>query len=134
MTDIAEFLTARWDEIELTGQAAEKGYPAPWKVWPAAPHEPYADVTAYVRSADDMMVTGQVENLVTAHVAIHDPAYVLADIAAKRQIFALHVEDKGYCVEDEMYSQRDPWPCKTVRLLAAPFAGHPDFDPAWVVT
>lgn len=129
----AEFLTARWDEIEGDSKAAGRGYPAPWKVWPVAPHVPHADVTAYVRSADDMMVTGQVENLVAAHVASHDPAYVLADIAAKRQILVLHHEDQGFCIEDEYFPTRDPWPCVTVRLLAAPFADHPDFDPAWRV-
>lgn len=25
----------------------------------------------------------------------------------------------------------EPWPCRTVRLLAASHADHPDFDPGW---
>lgn len=49
------------------------------------------------------------------HIATHDPAYVLADIDTKRQILNL-IGSPGPMV---------------LRLLALPFANHPDYDEKW---
>lgn len=72
--------------------------------------------------------------------------YVLADIAAKRRILALHGRTEGdFYGSDEPYDDAGwactrcgtayeyaaPWPCETLRALAAPFSSHPDFDPSW---
>ena len=68
------------------------------------------------------------------------------DIAAKRAILALHM--RGYAefedgtripfCEDRSADpdfNGDLWaPCLTARLLAAPYADHEDFAPAWSVT
>lgn len=54
-----------------------------------------------------------------AHIALNDPAYVLADIAAKRAIVELHGTSVGMDA--------------VLDLLAQPFAEHADFDPAWRV-
>lgn len=66
-------------------------------------------------------------------------AYMLADVAAKRRV----VDDivgqiKGMEERiDEEWAAGDPVCYDTsdglLRLLAAPFAQHPDFDPAWAV-
>jgi hypothetical protein len=50
---------------------------------------------------------------IARHVALHDPARVLRDIAAKRRILARHA--------------RDPWPSHDLRDLASLYTGHPDF-------
>lgn len=75
-----------------------------------------------------------------AHIALHDPARVLADIAAKRRIIELHVaaespdtdegrdmnvETCGHCMET--------YPCPTLRLLALPYAEHDDYRQEWAL-
>lgn len=68
-----------------------------------------------------------------------DPARVLADIAAKRAILALHEPGLELVGDDEEWTcVTCGWPtaspnggCKTVLLLAQPYADRPDFDPSW---
>lgn len=62
-----------------------------------------------------------------------------AECKAKRAIVGAHqsyVMAEGEVCEncrgeekDEWF--REPWPCATVRHLAAVYASHPDYDPAW---
>lgn len=68
-----------------------------------------------------------------AHIARHDPAHVLAWCAVLRAIVELHrgshecpsAEDNcGWVVGGD---------CETLRLLAAVWADHPAFNPAWRV-
>lgn len=68
-----------------------------------------------------------------------DPAAVLADIAAKRAIIALHQPDgieRPVCttcatqvVAGDL--EGDPWPCPTARLLASGYAARPGYDEEW---
>lgn len=68
------------------------------------------------------------------HIALNDPAYVLADIAAKRDMVnryfgalftqRCHPEDEGNNGYVVALSQ-------VLQLLAALFADHPDFRPEW---
>ncbi len=70
-----------------------------------------SDVVAWVR-------TGRNEHL---HVQRHDPARVLRDVQAKRRIL-------------EMSRLADNYSSAMVDVLlflAWPFAGHPDYNPAW---
>lgn len=75
-----------------------------------------------------------------------DPARVLAECEAKRCIVELHFTANGTspdgppccnrCTEWDDYPYRvvagdDPWPCVTLKLLALPYASHPDYDPLW---
>jgi hypothetical protein len=72
------------------------------------------------------------------HIAANDPAWVLEDVAAKREILALHRSerwnaddgpDADHCAEcttdDDLYKPQ-MYPCQTVRLLARPWISHPD--------
>jgi hypothetical protein len=86
------------------------------------------------------------------------PARVIAEVEAKRAILAHHrtstftdvslgIQGWTVCVichfvmdePDDWDDTKDwpypfvqyPFPCPTLRLLAQPYAGHPDFDPAW---
>lgn len=93
------------------------------------------------------------------HIARHDPARVLAECAAKRAIVSEHrqvmfteasllgIDNLPACKKchtiapapdgwpaDEDWTQErinDSYPCRTLRLLAQPYADHSDFDPAW---
>jgi hypothetical protein len=131
--DLIEFLTARYDE------AAE-------------------DATSFHRS--DCAEVGYTVIPDTACDCGH-PARILADIAAKRGLLALHKVNVN--VEGPPPRYRDPgtnyqegrityWcdecdhdrdyghiggpdeGCRTLRWLAAPYAEHPDYDPAWAVS
>lgn len=73
------------------------------------------------------------------HIARHDPAQVLAEVAAKRAIAAEHAQghDSIWCrrcdpAGGDAFTDGDAsYPCKTLRLMAAMYAGHPDYDQGW---
>lgn len=69
---------------------------------------------------------------------------VLAECAAKRARIGLHtVDHRGgdrvcyRCMVDcdvqwgSSVAQYEDWPCTPLRLEAAPYKDHPDFDPSW---
>lgn len=121
--DLVEFLTARLDEDEHAARAAT---PGPW----AVDDESYAEA---VRAEDVAVVAGGrwggeasvFESTADAlHIARHDPARVLAEVDAKRQLLAWVLR----------------WPMRphppssvdgVLELLALPYADHPDYDEAW---
>jgi|GEM_PF-6462657 len=110
---IVEFLTARYDEIEGTAETA--------------PSDPCGALIAEVKAAGltadakesreallwaAQMMTDRLKRM----IVLHDPAYVLADIAAGAPHWnAWHPEGMAY-----------------LKILAEPFSEHPDYDPAWV--
>ena len=72
---------------------------------------------------------------------------VLREVEAKRKILAEHEDvrdghvydhpDGPMCVrcadadrDGEHYAER-PWPCQTLRAVAAVYSDHPDYDEAW---
>lgn len=69
-----------------------------------------------------------------------DPDRVLAECIVKRRIVELHGENLDGCVtcaaganSADGFAWVDPaaFPCATLRLLALPYADHPDYDQAW---
>lgn len=69
---------------------------------------------------------------------------MLVDAEAKRRIVELHhrwddsmdLDACSRCVDADACTvthlpDEERWPCTTLRLLAAPYSWHPDFDPAW---
>lgn len=65
------------------------------------------------------------------HIARHDPARVLAECEAKRQIIEWHDPAHDPC--DAHDAEFKSIPCDTLKALAQPYADHPDFDPSWKV-
>ncbi|MEU7400729.1 DUF6221 family protein [Streptomyces sp. NPDC044948] len=70
-------------------------------------------------------------------IARFDQARVLADVEAKRQLLDLHAPgeteyvDGNVCMACDVRGGEPFYPCKTLRLLALPYAGHPDYRPEW---
>ena len=62
----------------------------------------------------------------SAHIASHDPARVLAECKAKREIVRLHATDAD-CRE-----ARNRHGCETLIALVEVFSDHPDFRSEWV--
>lgn len=79
-----------------------------------------------------------------AHIVRWDPARVLAEVAAKRAIVEEHGpadDGSGMLFICRTCSRRDlpEWygeyvPCPTSRIVAAPYADHPDYDKSWRIT
>ena len=68
-----------------------------------------------------------------AHISRFDPARVLAECKAKRAIVGNHDGERSgttgdYCSFED---GRFEIPCPELRQLAAVYASHPDYRPAW---
>jgi len=67
------------------------------------------------------------------HAANWDPARVLREIDAKRQLLALHAPgemeyvDGDVCMACDVREPEPFYPCKTLRLLALPYADRPGY-------
>lgn len=127
--DLVTFLRARLDEREAAAQLAA---PWPWKL--------NAERDEVIAEDDELVANvfalsnNQLRNTAT-HIALNDPQFVLDDIAAKRQIVE-HIADRLNPEEaDDRWegadAETDGMATFTLCALAAPFASHPDYDPAW---
>jgi hypothetical protein len=115
MSDLVAFLNARLDEDETAARAAARG---PW-------------------------MSGTGTDAVAEHVARHDPARVLREVAVKRAIVEFYVEPpNGFrtgnaeAISDaEGERGRAPGLLTVIEAialdLAAVWSDHPDYDPAW---
>lgn len=149
------FLGQRFDEAERIARAAHAADPGPWRA------------SASTRE-DSGLRTGQGSGMVFAadgeplwdcegtsilcmtaassvHTAHHHPQQMLADVAAKRRIVALHapVVLRGgagarYFDTTTVCRSCEPpqfpehaFPCPTLRLLALPYADRLGYKPEW---
>jgi hypothetical protein len=134
--DLAAWLTAIWDEeeeIALTAAGWDRsGRKRAGGQW----------VRSGISSVEDderrsviYSDSGQVSGSVADHVARHDPASVLARIAADRKILELHEgvpvwpDDQLHCFECSPDHSKHP--CRTVRLLASPYKGREGWQEDW---
>lgn len=149
MTDLADFLRARYAERRAIAEAAS---PWPWKINPDDPEE--------VLASDDILVadvfalsSNQTRNTAT-FIATNDPADVIADLDAKLAIIDAYlppdadphpglpcINFKGqdpadYSEYDSCSRHLDAAPRllrsdHVLRILARPFAGHTDYQEDW---
>jgi hypothetical protein len=143
VTDLRDFIAARLEEDEATARAAcwdghDDSLAAQWdcgeekggRYWWVGDQW---DDGVVKTSGDAGAPAGQ-----AAHIARHDPARVLREVAAKREMLA-HAErsladvDKleGMGVQPaEVFTIRAPaeW---MLSILAAPYEGHPDYRKEW---
>ncbi|MDG3012474.1 hypothetical protein G4X40_20245 [Rhodococcus sp. D2-41] len=126
MPNIVEFILARLQEDEDAATAAAQ--------WIAS--GPHPNVSWYGRTGDS---TAQRFGAAAAHIARHDPARVLREVAAKRELISrtwdgkctghpgpwIHHDDygPGYCME--------PDECSTFHVLAMSYVDHPDYRAEW---
>ena len=68
-------------------------------------------------------------------IAISLAARILAECGAKRRILALHASGQPWCECGVWDTTEHGEPgyeiCPTLRLLALPYADHPDYDQEW---
>lgn len=108
--DIVEFLTARLDEREHLARAVEH-----------AVGDQYDALTAAMGTTYGL-------SMVSLYWRSHDPARVLADVAAKRRMLEATIEMRASDSRGLAYSAD-----LIERNLAAPDFEHPDYNPAWAV-
>ena len=102
---LTEFLLARIDEDEKVAQSATEG---PWEA-----HTGAYRMASLVRG--DVWIGDIDHDPDVAHIARHDPARVLAECEAKRQL----IERVG----------NPDW--AGFRILATPYTDHPDYRQEW---
>ncbi|HTE56977.1 MAG TPA: DUF6221 family protein [Kofleriaceae bacterium] len=123
MTDLADFLRARYAERRALAEAAP---PWPWKLNPDDPDQVLAADGVLV--AEVFALSGRQLRATVAFVETNDPADVLADCDAKLAIINLADETLRYAEGDsevDHYGALDMAE-RALCLLAQPFAGHPD--------
>ena len=132
MSDLDEFLTARYDEAEDLARHAARDASAETALgdgarnWRAISEGIYSAPRGWEFARTRTMAIRAAE-----HIAAHDPGRVLADLTAKRALLD----------EIEMLTIIPGWgddpdrlnrPAgRMLRALASVYAEHPDFDPAW---
>ncbi|MFD8710392.1 DUF6221 family protein [Streptomyces anulatus] len=148
MDDLVQFLRDRLDEDERAARLAlgtnvmarvRRGQPAPR--WVPSPEE-----DAGIWDTDGIPRVKFVWARERDHIVRHDPVRVLREVEAKRRLLGEHQHDgSGACAlcalpedfDDDAEGNRtfsrsaQPWPCTTVKLLALPYADHPDHRDAW---
>jgi hypothetical protein len=152
--DLVTFLRARLDEREAAAKAA---FPGPWRYNPDKQwHLP--DDYPSRRNGEEFVAAGPLDAATcvaatgpadhpqsmadATFIVLNDPQFVLADVAAKRRIVDAHADPKHYCAPGPIDRAGHTWyeagekrwadiPCLHLRLLAAPYASHPDCRPEW---
>lgn len=130
---IDEFLLARVAEDEAVARAAIAVSSADWvannSLLMFLDHERSALVLADVDHYS--------QDPAWFHVERHDPARVLAECEAKRRAVDAawcdheFIEmDRGLGLDRDEMAERNDYP-DIIRILAAAYADHPDFDPTW---
>lgn len=135
MTDaLSAFLLARIDEEEEAAQAAENAAPTPWVAAQWERRDGKLLATGNVSTAagggdlwdDEGSTTLQAPWAAVVHIARHDPARVLADCAARRQMIRACT---FWLAEDT--SDARPLAVAVLTAMVSAHTDHPDFEPGW---
>jgi hypothetical protein len=133
MDDLVVWLHAQLDEDERAARAADEG---PWQSKSLGRHDQAAIATGGGPTAL-IQFDGSRAAANGTHVARHDPARVLREIDAKRQLVELHAPgemkdvDGDVCMACDLRGEGPFYPCATLRLLALPYADRPGYREEW---
>jgi Family of unknown function (DUF6221) len=137
MDDLITFLRARLDEDEAWARSAAEFNATEWD------NPSTGVVSTGADGLDGLLATS--DRGLAGHIARHDPARVLAEVDAKRRIIDLHHTKVFETVHGSPEFGHDFWCevchvpsdqrgrtwCLTLRLLALPYADHPDYREDW---
>ena len=135
---IAAFIRDRLDDEERVATAARSDSEGRWKR-----DDFFRDSAAIVDDTGKFVVydEGSPTEEQADHIAAHDPARVLRQVAALRAVVDEHYDinegDCATCVEGQWgYPTHGSaiaarWPCKTLRHLAAIWHAHEAYKPGW---
>lgn len=122
MDELVRWLTACLDEDERIAKAAT---PGPWEQ--AGERSEWVSSDEYWAVADCSGAEPAREN--AQHIAAHDPARVLREIDAKRDllVFAKGIHDHHATFTTGVYARLE----KTLRLFALAYAGRVGYREEW---
>lgn len=130
MDDLVQFLRARYDEDE----AAALSWPEGQRDWETSGGRQLSYASGVGEQVSAISVSGPLgwERIyvkrdvdgIAEHIARQSPARVLADVGAKRAII------RQWEYWEAAGSKSGPW-AKACRLLALPYADHPDYREEW---
>jgi hypothetical protein len=125
MDELVQWLRAVLDAEAEEAQATADEFGSVWTA---------DETTDSVRSDIEYVSVVGEPNSPVGFIAEHDPARVLREIDAKRQILAEHRQAQPrWCVVCDVpgdYQGRE-FGCTTVRLLALPYADRPGYREEW---
>jgi uncharacterized protein DUF6221 len=122
---LVEFLTARLDEDEQSAHEAEDSLGKLNMAWS---FQPDGDLGGKVLARDHYVMIPKGTTTIAQHIARHDPARILREVEAKRRIIIEHHPVDPCDAHDVALGTIS---CDTLRLLALPYADHPDYDERW---
>ena len=135
MDDLIAFITARLGEDEAAANEALQETTGRWAaretVWPGGL------VVEDECGAQILPAYGAASSPQYPHIARHDPARVLREVAVKRAILVEHAQfnDSIWCKTCDPAGESGDssawYPCKTVRTLADVWSDHPDYRQEW---
>lgn len=125
MDDLVQWLSEQLDEDERIARATDGTVFGLQLEWFALPED---EAFWKVTNHKGHLVARQLGPADAEHIAAHDPARVLREIDAKRQLLALHGEGAsdlfcGHC-------EHEP-PCPTLRLVTLPYSDRPGYREDW---
>lgn len=130
--DLLVFLGARFEEDHIRARAVPSC--GEWRE--AGGVLVYRDEIGWGASEDEKYIATFLHGRDAVHAARWSPARVLRDVEAKRQLLDRHQPGRyGECVTCDPDScgcmGGGSYPCDTARLLALPYAEHPDYREEW---
>lgn len=135
---IEEFIRARLDEDQAAANGAREDWGAEWQAcgtWWLEGVQHYT-VSDIARGELGHVAYAYEENV--THIARHDPARVLRQVAMLRAILHLHRSEETadkppflVCRHDQVAQMTGLYPCLTVQHIAAMWSDHPDYRQEW---
>jgi hypothetical protein len=133
VSGLVEFLRARYAEHRATAEAAAELQYDPENGWGII------DPSGYATTEKRRWISPHIgmlhEPQSAEHIVANNPAVVLADLDAKLRIMKVHerLPDGEFCVACNAPAgiPGEPYGCATLRLLASPYADHPDYREEW---
>jgi len=122
MSDLITWLRAQLDEDERVAQKCAAVGDFRW----AESEDPTEPDGRVVDGQGRVVVWDDGANL-SGHIARHDPARVLAEVAAKRQLIESMVES----MVETMEGDYAPWNEDYLMVLALPYADQPGYLEEW---
>lgn len=123
---IIDFIEARLEEDQETAKAAQDLMELSWQMLPEGPEE--ENYSGEYRISNGLTVAGHVEEAKARHIVLHQPARVLREITAKRELVAVckHAQETWDIVGDGFVILE-----RAIHALAAVYSDHADFNPEW---
>jgi hypothetical protein len=129
--DLVEFLRARLDRDERVAQACSG---ASWAASPSGRIQVESEKGSNGQTPGNGFVAAAENGAYAEHIARHDPARALREVAARRQLLDDYEKDAwamGRGRGDQALEAVQAARLSVLRLLALPYSAHPSYRDEW---